>query len=178
MDEDDRLQLQRMIAANGTQDFTQEIRRTKHSKQIKEQVSLLLKCKRDYARLAKSRPDEFEKICLGRCGWLFDHYFDIYNRVFKDELNLDILHSLLTKLRQIEDGELDQHEASYHVGMILKEMYVDSALRKEDKLEKGREKHNKRRGIVEKKPKKISYAQYCAMMEANEASKVNEANEA
>ena len=37
-------------------------------------------------------------------------------------------------LKRIEDGELDQHEGAFLVGSILKELYVDSALRKADKL--------------------------------------------
>ena len=39
-------------------------------------------------------------------------------------------------MREIEDGKLDQHEASFKVGTILKEMYVDSALKKIEKIEK------------------------------------------
>lgn len=163
MNDEQRLHLQRMIAANGTEDFTQQIRETKHSRQIKEQIDVMLKCKKEYARLAKSNPSDFERICFGRCNWLFTNYPDIYNRLFKDELDLRILSALVNKLRQIEDGDMDQHEASFAVGQILKEMYVDSALKKESKLEEAHSKSNKRKGIVEKKPRAITYAQYCAM---------------
>ena len=37
-------------------------------------------------------------------------------------------------MRRIEDGEIDQHEGSFLVGTLLKELYIDSALRKADKL--------------------------------------------
>ena len=47
----------------------------------------------------------------------------------KDELNLNILGAFIRKLKEIEDGVTDQHEASVHIGQILKEMYVDSALK-------------------------------------------------
>ena len=40
---------------------------------------------------------------------------------------------------RIENGELDQHEGSVFVGTILKEIYVDSALKKADKLDKQHE---------------------------------------
>ena len=43
-------------------------------------------------------------------------------------------------LRQIEDNELDQHEGSFLVGSILKELYVDSALKKAEKLDELSEK--------------------------------------
>ena len=41
----------------------------------------------------------------------------------------------LNILKQIEDGELNQHEGSYLVGQHLKELYVDSALRNQQKME-------------------------------------------
>ena len=37
-------------------------------------------------------------------------------------------------LNKIEEGKMDQHEGSYEVGLLLKKIYVDSALRKADKL--------------------------------------------
>ena len=39
------------------------------------------------------------------------------------------------KCKKIEDGELDQHEGSFMVGSILKELYIDSALKKSEKLD-------------------------------------------
>jgi len=53
----------------------------------------------------------------------------------KDEIDLKILNKFLNVLRRIEDGEIDQHDGSYLVGQLLKELYVDSALKKADKLE-------------------------------------------
>jgi hypothetical protein len=52
----------------------------------------------------------------------------------KDELDINILYKLLDVLKKIEDAELDQHEGSFVVGTVLKELYVDSALKKADKL--------------------------------------------
>jgi hypothetical protein len=51
-----------------------------------------------------------------------------------------MLNKFLDVLRQIENGELDQHEGSFLVGTILKEMYVDSALKKAEKLDELNEK--------------------------------------
>ena len=52
----------------------------------------------------------------------------------KDELDLAIMGNLLTVMQMIEDEKVDQHEGSVIVGKILKELYVDSALKKADKL--------------------------------------------
>ena len=41
----------------------------------------------------------------------------------------------LKVLSDIENGELDQHEGSFIVGKILKEIYIDSALKKAEKID-------------------------------------------
>ena len=73
------------------------------------------------------------------------------------ELDLNILGKFLEVLKEIEDGKLDQHEGAYKVGLLLKDMYLDSAVKKADKLN---EKYNKEEKPVNKKPKKISYAEF------------------
>lgn len=73
-----------------------------------------------------------EGMCL--CNFLYTNYTDIYNKIRKDEIDLEVLFHFLNVLKEIEEGGLDQHEASYKIGKLLKEMYVDSALRKADKL--------------------------------------------
>jgi len=59
----------------------------------------------------------------------------LYNKLIKNELNLEILYKFLDALEMIEKGDVDQHEASVKVGAYLKELYVDSALKKEKKLD-------------------------------------------
>lgn len=156
----DRVQLEKMIDANQAEDFTEDIRQKKHSKLIRDDVARLVGLKKKYARLAQSNPDQFDKMCVSQCSFLFTSYTDIYNRVKKDELSLEILSKLLDVLKKIEDGKLDQHEGSVVVGTVLKELYIDSALQKEKKLEEKYEKHKK----VESKPKQknISWATYKA----------------
>ena len=74
----------------------------------------------------------------------------------KDEININILNKLLDVLKQIENNKIDQHEASFLVGTILKEMYVDSAIKKAEKLDDESEKVKK----VLKEPKNISWEEY------------------
>ena len=61
-------------------------------------------------------------------------------------------------LKQIENEEVDQHEASYAVGVLLKEMYIDSAMRKAEHLDQ-------KNGVPEiKKPTvNISWSTYKKM---------------
>jgi len=132
MNNDERLQLQRMISENNVSDQTDLIRELKHSHLLRKDVNKLIELKAEYIEdLEKLK---FEAMC--ECSFLHTYYYDIYNRILKDELDLSILYTFLDTLKKIEDGELDQHTASYEVGKLLKKIYVDSALRKAEKLEK------------------------------------------
>ena len=62
MDSEQRIQLQQLIDANGTEDHTEVIRRVKHSSQIYTDVTTMIKLKRDYGRLAKSNPKQFDGV--------------------------------------------------------------------------------------------------------------------
>lgn len=159
MNKEDRLNLQKMIKANDVEDQTELIRQTKHSALIKEQVHDLIALKAKYPRLTKSNPIEFEKMCLSKCGFLFNHYTDIFNKVNKDEIDLVILDKFLEVLKQIEDGKIDQHDGSFKIGKLLKELYVDSALKKTEKMD-AQEKKHKKKNKPEPKPKDISWKEY------------------
>lgn len=134
MNDLERLNLQKMIQANDTENTTGLIRDLKHSMKILSEVELLLKLKREHSTMAKSLPDQFDTLCVSQCQFLFNNYTDIFNKVKKDEIDLKILLRLLNVLHAIEEGAVDQHEGSFEVGKILKEIYIDSALRKADKL--------------------------------------------
>jgi hypothetical protein len=53
----------------------------------------------------------------------------------KDELDVSLFFKLLDVLKSIEDEELDQHEGSFKVGTLLKEIYIDSCLKRSEKLD-------------------------------------------
>ena len=152
MDDKQRLQLQNMIKANNVEDQTEFIRNLKHSQIIRNDVNTMILLK------AKYRGDDakIHEECINECSFLFTYYTDIYNKVRKDEIDIHILNKFLDVLKKIEDGILDQHEGSFLVGSILKELYLDSALRKAEKLDE-------KEGPKEepKKPEKnISWKQY------------------
>ena len=130
MDETQRLHLQKMIAANNVEDTTELIRKLKHSHTLREDVNNLIMLKAKHCL----DPDALHLEAMSECNFLFTYYTDIYNKIRKDEIDITILNSFLDVLEQIENGELDQHEGSFKVGTLLKKLYVDSALKKADKL--------------------------------------------
>ncbi len=162
LDKQQKLDLQSMIKANETEDVTQQIRENKQSNLIRTDIKQMIFLKQKYSRLAKSNPNEFDKICVNQCQFLFNNYTDIFNKIKTDTLNLTIMDKFLNILKRIEDGELDQHEGSYLVGQHLKELYIDSAMRNQQKMEA-----NERKKKVQKKPtapeKNISYKDFKKM---------------
>jgi len=136
MNDSERLQLQKMIKTNDTEDNTVLIRSLQHSKLILADVNNILSLKKKYAALEKSDPDEFSTLCSGHANFIFTTYTDIFNKVIKNEINLDTLLELINVLKSIEEGACDQHEGSFAVGKILKEMYIDSALIKSENNER------------------------------------------
>ena len=130
MDENQRLHLQKMITANNVEDQTGLIRNLKHSQILRENVNNLVMLKAKYP----DDPDALNMEAMGECNFLFTYYTDIYNKIRKDEIDLKILFQFLDVLSKIENGQMDQHEGSFEVGTLLKKIYVDSALRKAEKL--------------------------------------------
>ncbi len=154
MDDKSRLQLQKMVKEYGAEETTDKIRSLKHSKKIHQDVALMLELKEKYKRLKK---EQRRTIIQNQCMFLWQNYTNIFNKLFEDYLDLEILYKFIKLLSEIEEGKTDQHEASAKVGQILKEIYIDSALRE------NKSKESKRKKKVEK-PKKtgknISWSQY------------------
>ena len=130
MDENQRLHLQKMISANNVEDQTGLIRELGHSHILRDNINNLIMLKARF-------PDDSITLnleAMNECNFLFTYYTDIYNKIRKDEIDLKILFQFLDVLQKIEDGKVDQHEGSFEVGLLLKKIYVDSALKKAEKL--------------------------------------------
>ena len=83
----------------------------------------------------------------------------------KGDMDMNLLHKFLVILEQIEKGKYDQHEASVKVGQILKEIYVDSAVREANRLD-GRKGVKKQKKVKFKKSKNISWGDFKKMEES------------
>ena len=153
MDDKQRLQLSNMIKANNVEDQTELIRNLKHSQILRNDINNLILLKSKY----KEDPDKIYSECINECNFLFTYYTDIFNKIRKDEIDLSILNKFLNVLKRIEDGELDQHEGAFTIGNLLKELYIDSALKKSEKLDELNEKDK----VEPKKAEiKISWKQF------------------
>jgi len=113
---------------------TESIRKLKHSTKIRDDVRRLDIFKTQSADLFKENPERFLELAVEQAPFLYNNYMDLFHKMIKDELDLTIMTKLLIVLKMIEDGAVDQYKGSVMVGKVLKELYIDSALKKANKL--------------------------------------------
>ena len=104
---------------------------------------------------------EIDEMCNGKCFYLFINYTNVYNMLIKNDLDSRIMNQLLKQLENIESGKLDQQEASFEVGKLLKQIYIDTQLREQKTKEAvAEEKDRVEREERDKDVKEISWSQY------------------
>jgi len=134
---EESLNLKKLLQNNtDAVDNTEYIRRVKHSEKIRDDIRKLDRLKKKEATLYLENRELFKEKAIDVAKFLFMNYTDIFNKVVSDELDLTIMTRFLTVIKMIEDKKVDQHEGSVLVGKILKELYVDSALKRCDNLDK------------------------------------------
>ena len=137
-----------MIKEYDAEETTDKIRQLKHSKQIRTDILKLNAFKRKYSRLARTNKEQYKSMAEKQCSFLYNNYTNIFHRSLKNELDVKLMLKFVEILERIEDGNIDQHDASYEVGSILKKMFIDSALRQEKKREKGNKKKSKKKKVM------------------------------
>jgi len=132
---DERLNLKKLMNEMDYVDNTDTIQRLKHSSKIRENIKKMEELKKEHALLRSTSPEQFFNIVQVECQFLYNNYTDIFRRMMKDEIDITIMSKLLIVLKLIEDGQMDQQEGSARVGNILKELYLDSAVKRADALD-------------------------------------------
>jgi len=159
MNNEERLNLKRLLDQSNCDDNTKIIQKLKHSVLIRDDIRKIENLKTKNSEFKTNDIYGFIELCKGECRFLYDNYTDIFNKLVVDELDLTIMTKLLTILKLIEDKKMDQHEGSVMVGKILKELYVDSSLKRIEKLDQ----INAEEKIEKIEPKSISWKEYKLM---------------
>lgn len=154
IDDETRLNFNNMLKESGVENNTGKIKKLKHSGKIREQVAIMMDIKKKYVRLDKKTIDS---MIDNKCNWLFTNYTNIFNKLKKGQISLQILDKFLVILKSIEDGNCDQHEGSVKVGKLLKELYIDSAMRQEKQF---KERANKKKKKSKKIKNKLTWEEY------------------
>ena len=131
MDDTQRVKLHELISQNDVQDNTERIKKLKHSELIRADVN---KIQILISSIGLGDFKLLDQACLPHCNFLFTNYTDIYNKLLKGSIDHIMLNKLIDCLKSIEDGKQTQHEASYEIGMILKQMYIDPKIYEEPKM--------------------------------------------
>jgi len=132
---DERLNLRKLMTEMNYTDNTSNIRRLKHSVKIRDDIRKIEALKKEYPDMRARYPEKFFNIVYAECAFLYDNYIDIFTRVMKDEIDTTIMWKLLIVMKCIEDGVLEQQEGSVRIGKLLKELYLDSAVKRADSLD-------------------------------------------
>ena len=167
MNLDERLNLKKMISnSQEFVDHTEEIRRVKHSGLLLNSMRDIEKLKRANRDIQLSDPASFEMMCREVAPLMYDLYRDIFRKLVKDEINLAIMVKLIRVLELIEQGQIDQNEGSVMVGKVLKDLYVDSAVREGERLDRERGQPQETVTVQREPAKQISWAQFKASIQA------------
>lgn len=153
---EESLNLKRLLKDSEAEDNTEYIRRVKHSEKIRDDIRKLDTLKKTKQSLFDENRDEYTILAKETAPFLFQNYTDIFNKMVANELDLVIMTRLLSVLKMIEEKKVDQHEGSVLVGKVLKELYVDSALKRCDNLDKLHEKPKEDKP----EPKTISWGEW------------------
>ena len=135
------------------------MRELKHSSIIREEVNKIISKRNSITRPSEEEYKTMKFELMVECEFLFKYYTDIFNRVVKDEIDIGMLNTFLDMLEEIENGKHDQHEASFKIGKLLKEIYIDSAMKTAENLNKKYDVDGEET-IPEAKPLPISWKEY------------------
>ena len=108
MDNNEKLNLKRLIDQTQCENNTDNIRKLKHSVKIRDDIRRMENLKVHNSALRQMKPDEFNELCEKEFRFLFNNYTDLFNRLIKDEIDLSIMTQLLTVLKMIEDEKINQ----------------------------------------------------------------------
>jgi len=156
MNKTESIDLKNLVKEYKYESTTEKIRELKHSKKIREDITKMIELKKKYTRI---NGKNLRKIVEKQCYFLYKNYTNIFNKIYKDNIDLNLFNKFLLILEKIEEGECDQHQASVEVGKILKEIYIDSAMREGDKLDK----KNKKKPVKTRVAKKVSWNEFKKM---------------
>lgn len=103
-------------------DNTEKIKTEKRSIKLKKDIDIFKRLKKEGC----SDISLYEKQCV----YMVKDFKDLFSKLYDDSLNISILDMLIKALEDIENGIIDQNDASIKIGQILKDIYIDNKINK------------------------------------------------
>lgn len=129
MNSSERQKLNEMLKDNkDVEDITDLIREQKYSEKIKLDVEKMIIFQNKHKSLSQSDKAAYDMLLKDECNFLSTTYPDIFIKLKDGTMDMSIMFKIIQIYREIEDGKIDQHDASYKIGSLLKEIYVDTVI--------------------------------------------------
>ena len=93
----------------------------------------------------KGDDDKIHQECASECHFLFTYYTDIYNKIRKDELDIQIMNKFLDILKQIEDRSEDTRLNSSHITISYAVFCLKKKKKNNNKKKTKKKKHKKKK---------------------------------
>jgi hypothetical protein len=106
-------------------DNTSGIREAKHSSPLLADIRKMGDLRKRYANLRESAPDEYLNAFQRECRYIYTKFPDVFDRVVKNDMNLDVFEKIVMILKMIEDGKVNQSEASALVGKLSQKLFFN-----------------------------------------------------
>jgi hypothetical protein len=85
------------------------------------------KLRNTYAQLKEDNPEEYLRVFQKECNYIYTKFPDVFDRVVKNDMNLDVFEKIVMILKLIEDGKVNQSEASALVGKLSQRLFFQPA---------------------------------------------------
>lgn len=103
-------------------DNTDAIRKDKKSELIKQDLNTFLR----YKYQNKTLNIDFLKT---NCSFLYLNYPEIFNKITThSNFDFNLLYQFINILQKIENEQINQDEASFEIGNLLKKIYIDPVI--------------------------------------------------
>lgn len=124
MDKNAQKSLDKYVLENNIEDNTQLIQSNQYSKKVQHDL-VLMKCIK-----ANYNSEEFKAQCIERCTFLSEYQPKLFNKLINDMSpeTLKIVDNIVKLLKQIENGEYNQHQGSFMFGELCKTIFIDPVL--------------------------------------------------
>lgn len=104
-------------------DNTDGIREAKHSSPLLADIRRMAKLRTKHSSLRETSLDDYLAVFQRECKYLYTKFPDVFDRVVKNDMNLEVFEKIIMILKLIEDGKVNQSEASALVGKLSQKLF-------------------------------------------------------
>ena len=164
-------QLKKIIKENDVKDNTRMLRRNRKSSKLRNEVNIIqaLKIQDKNDDLSNKESDYNLK---EKCPNLYKNYSNIYTKLLKNDIDVNILYTFLDELEKIEKGTVNQHEASYNIGVLLKSLYVDKELKIVEENNKHIDNGTNKKTLISDEKSTMTYEEYLKILSSSTTTEV------